>query len=173
MNDETSTSWCLPSDDCTLHDYATFLSVSSALNITFFIWWNLIHGFIQKRLERSKNKRDEKLAETGVVREDDGGRGKCDTFVYWIKMAGRGSSALITVVVVAILLVFRSSTPMYFWWTASTILVGPLLMAFTFLVHWVWLCIIECADYFFARGAQAAKTKAKVIRSSTDDGADG
>ena len=171
MSDQTPMSWCWPSDDCTLHDYATFLSVTSALNITFCIWWNRIYEFIRMRIERSKDERDKELAKTNVVREDDGGRSKCDVFMYWFKQVGRASSALVTVIVVLVLLVFRSNSPMYFWWTASTLFVSPLLMTITFLVQWVWLSIIELADYYFARGVNATKMTARNVplREREDD----
>lgn len=163
MSDETSILWCLPSNDCTLHDYAAFLSVTFALNTTFFIWWNRIHEFIQRRLESSKDKRDEELAKTDIVREDDGGRSKCDTCVYWIKQAGRCSSALVAVIILGVLLFFRSSSPMSFWPTAFTLLVGPSLMLLAYIIHWVWLWIIEALDAHFTRGANAANTKAKKV----------
>ena len=171
VSDQTPMSWCWPSDDCTLHDYATFLSVTSALNITFCIWWNRIYEFIRMRIERSKDERDKELAKTNVVREDDGGRSKCDVFMYWFKQVGRASSALVTVIVVLVLLVFRSNSPMYFWWTASTLFVSPLLMTITFLVQWVWLSIIELADYYFARGVNATKMTARNVplREREDD----
>lgn len=169
MSDDTPILWCWPSDDCTLHDYATFLSVTSALNITFCIWWDRIYEFLRMRRERSKDELDANLAKIDIVKEDDGGRSGCDVFVTWARRVGRVASALVTILVVAILLVFRSNSPMYFWWTTSTILVGPLLMAITFLVHWRWLRIIENNDAHFARGVEAAKIKAKEVQSSTDD----
>lgn len=169
MSDDTPIPWCWPDDDCTLHDYATFLSVTSALNISFCIWWDRIYDLLRMRRERSKDERDEELAKTDIVKEDDGGRGACAVFVKWARRVGRVASVLVTIVVVGILLLFRSNSPMSFWWTTSTILVVPSLMAITFLVHWPWLQVIEHNDAHFARGVEAAKLKAKEVRSSARD----
>lgn len=169
MSDEIPILWCWSGDDCTLHDYATFLSVTSALNISFCIWWDKMYDRLRVRRERSKDERDEKLAKTDIVREDDGGRSACDCFVNCARMVGRAASAVVTVLVVGILLLFRSNSPMSFGWTASTILVGPSLMTITFIVHWVWLCVIENNDAHFARGVEAAKMKAKEVPPSADD----
>lgn len=159
--------WCWPADDCTLHDYATFLSVTFALNLTFLIWWDLIYDRLRTRRDVSKDELDEKLAEVDVVREDDGGRRHCEAFVVWARRVGRFSSAVVAILVVAILLAFRSNSPMSFWWTASTIAVGPLLMAVTLLVHWVWMLAIENREKLFLRGVMAAKDAAERLRSSS------
>lgn len=166
MSGMAATHWCWPEDDCTLHDYATFLSVTFALNLTFFIWWNRIYGMLRTRRMRSKDKRDERLAQVDVVREDDGGRRYCETFVVWARRVGRFSSALVALLVVAILLFFRSNSPMSLWWTALTITVGPLLMAITLFVHWVWMLAIEYREKPFLHGVMAAKEAAARLRSS-------
>ena len=157
---------CWPDDNCTLHDYATFLSVTFALNVTFFIWWDRIYDFLQDQRKLSRDKRDEELAKIDIVREDDGGRGYCEAFVIWARRIGRLSSALVTILVVALLLVFRSNTPMSFVFTASLILVGPLLMATTFFVHWIWMSGIEYREKPFLEGVLAAKAAAEKLRSS-------
>ena len=158
--------WCWPADDCTLHDYATFLSVTSALNITFFLWWDRIYDLLRVLRERSKDERDQQLDQTNVIHEDDGSRTKCDAFVKSARIVGRSASAFVTIAVVAILLVFRSNSPMSFGWTASTILVGPILMGTTLVIHWLWLKMIENGEKHFIRGARAAKKTATEVRDA-------
>lgn len=167
MSHLPATPWCWLGDDCTLHDYATFLSVTFALNLTFLIWWDRIYDRLRTRRDLSKDELDERLAEVDVVREDDGGRRYCEAFVVWARRVGRFSSAVVATLVVAMLLVFRSNSPMSFWWTASTIAVGPLLMAITSLVHWVWMLAIEYREKPFLHGVMAAKDAAERLRSSS------
>lgn len=158
--------WCWPADDCTLHDYATFLSVTSALNITFFLWWDRIYDHLRVLRERSKDERDQQLEQTDAVHEDDGNRAKCDAFVKCARIVGRSASALVTITVVTILLVFRSNSPMSFAWTASSILVGPMLMGITLGIHWLWLKMIESGEKHFIRGARAVKRTAAEVRDA-------
>lgn len=124
---------------------------------------NIQYKFIRIRLKRSQDKLDKELAETNVVREDDGGRSKCDVFVFWSRQVGRGSSFIVTALILGVLLFFRSSSPMSLWLTASTLLVGPVLMMLTYIIHWVWLFVIEKGDALFVRGANAKKTAAKNV----------